>query len=125
MRQAPYTEAMKYWILGLAGVILIVVGVVWWSAERKKPAPAPVGSWALTTAGCYVPVGNPRTSAPGGICGDPATEVRYCVYEGRQYGIGEEFAASDGCNQCECSEATRSVVCTRIDCLLQNTNTGL
>lgn len=109
-------------ILGILSSLLLVVLAV---SLREKPPPPSVqtGNWAVTTAGCYVAVGTPTTAPPGVVCGQsPPAEKTYCEYRGQRYGIGERFAAGDGCNSCACDEGTKQVICTALVCQ-NNTNT--
>lgn len=73
--------------------------------------------WEWTET-CYTAVGNPTTPAPGPACGmdTDQDEITTCQYDGREYAIGESFAAIDGCNTCSCSEDTRTVLCTLVAC---------
>lgn len=116
-----YTDFMNWKLAFGVMVILAGLGVGGWlvfGRSAKTPAsdtPA-AGGWVKLSGDCYIPVNNPKTPAPGRPCLDPKAEITFCDYEGSQYGIGEKFAAVDGCNTCICSEETRDVVCTQKIC---------
>ncbi len=99
--------------LGLAGWLAFG-----WGEKAPVSTTTATGGWVKTSADCYIPVNNPTTPAPGIPCINPKAEITFCDYEGSQYGIGEKFAAADGCNTCVCSEETRDVVCTQKICPL-------
>lgn len=64
----------------------------------------------MVLAGLAVGCGGSTQPAEGsaGTSGD-------CSHDGKTYALGEQFASSDGCNSCTCSEA--GVACTERACL--------
>lgn len=88
--------------LAFIGAVLAIAAVAMW-LSISRGHPRTTGSWALTADGCFVPVGTPTVNAPGPICGTPQA-VTSCIYRNQRYGIGEQFAARDGCNTCACGE---------------------
>ena len=50
-----------------------------------------------------------------GCSGSVSNPAAGCDYNGKAYAVGDKFAASDGCNQCSCSEGGE-VQCTLIGC---------
>lgn len=69
----------------------------------------------MTESGCYLPVGQPDTVAPGPVCGS-LQALQYCEFQGQLYAPGERFAAVDACNTCTCDPGTRTVHCTEMAC---------
>lgn len=106
------------WRLTLLVIVLAVVGAaVWWRETRKLQS---TGSWAITSSGCYVPVGTPKQGSPGPVCGTKEA-VTYCVYRNQRYGIGEQFAAEDRCNTCSCGLAGEVACSDLSQCANKNT----
>lgn len=115
-----FINTMWWRIIGII-MSIFVLGVSYWVTRTEKRLPAPLGYWASTDGGCYVPVNAPKTAAPGPVCGTTSA-LPYCVFQGRQYAPTERFSAGDGCNSCECNAETMTVECTNSACVNTNAN---
>lgn len=70
--------------------------------------------WALSLAGTALLLGCGGTtkSSPQDL---PPDSPARCVYDGRTYRAGDDFAAQDGCNACSCG-SDGTVACTERGC---------